>query len=86
MSLVIIGDNCKIITTANYDTEFQMIKETCIDCLNFIHKPLALEAEFKGLNILSSALGSVRADTGWCKENDLFVVSTHQCEKIKTDD
>ena len=27
----------------------------------------------KGLNILSSALGSVRADTGWCKEKDLFV-------------
>jgi hypothetical protein len=58
-----------------------MTNDSCLECIHSVFKPLELEAEFKGLNILSSALGSVRADTGWCRENDLFVVSRHQCEK-----
>ncbi|MBF0470899.1 MAG: hypothetical protein HQL48_05935 [Gammaproteobacteria bacterium] len=55
----------------------------CADCSGFVDQPLQLESEFPGLNILSSALGSVRADSGWCRLRDLIVVSRHSCDQFQ---
>ncbi|CCQ72512.1 conserved protein of unknown function [Magnetospira sp. QH-2] len=52
----------------------------CGNCRSFIDDPTLLEREIGGLNILSSAHGSVRADTGWCRHHDRFRVSRDQCE------
>jgi len=41
-----------------------------------IGAPAALERALPGLNILSSAYGSVRADTGLCERHEHFVTST----------
>ncbi len=52
---------------------------SCGTCRHFIGQALALEREITGLGILSSALGSVRADTGWCRERDVFRTPDHTC-------
>ena len=41
-----------------------------------IGAPAALERAIPGLNILSSAYGSVRAGTGLCRAHDSFVTDT----------
>ncbi len=41
-----------------------------------IGAPAALERAVPGLNILSSAYGSVRADTGLCVRHECFVTSS----------
>ena len=45
----------------------------CGACRFFIGTPAALERAVPGLNILSSAYGSVRGDTGLCEQHDSFV-------------
>jgi hypothetical protein len=45
----------------------------CGACRFFTGSPAALERAIPGLNILSSAWGSVRADTGLCGHSDTFV-------------
>ncbi len=47
----------------------------CGACRFLIGEPAALERAVPGLNILSSAYGSVRADTGLCERHDRFVTS-----------
>ncbi|MBF0255576.1 MAG: hypothetical protein HQL47_03765 [Gammaproteobacteria bacterium] len=53
----------------------------CGNCGHFVGEALALEREFAGLNILSSALGSVRADSGWCRLLDRIQVARQGCEQ-----
>jgi hypothetical protein len=47
----------------------------CAACRFFIGTPAALERAIAGLNILSSAYGSVRGDTGLCDRHDLFTTA-----------
>ncbi|MGE5090073.1 MAG: hypothetical protein ACM3QY_13175 [Candidatus Levyibacteriota bacterium] len=47
----------------------------CGACRFFTGSPAALERAIPGLNILSSAWGSVRADTGLCGRTDTFVTA-----------
>ncbi|MBF0194713.1 MAG: hypothetical protein HQL71_09140 [Magnetococcales bacterium] len=58
-----------------------MSGESCRSCSYFIVEPLELEKAIPGLNILSSAMGSVRGDTGWCKLLDIFQVADNNCPK-----
>lgn len=51
----------------------------CATCRHFTADARDLERAVPGLNILSSALGSVRADTGLCRLHDLFCVPDHGC-------
>jgi hypothetical protein len=47
----------------------------CGRCRFFIDEPAALERAIPGLNILSSAYGSVRGNTGLCSRRDSFVTA-----------
>jgi hypothetical protein len=47
----------------------------CGGCRFFTGAPAALERAVPGLNVLSSAYGSVRADTGLCERHDVFVTA-----------
>ncbi|HVC10738.1 MAG TPA: hypothetical protein VNE59_03795 [Burkholderiales bacterium] len=52
----------------------------CGACRFFTGTPAALERAVPGLNILSSAYGSVRGDTGLCERHDTFVTgAAHAC-------
>ena len=53
----------------------QDLTQTCGACRFLIGAPAALERAVPGLNILSSAYGSVRADTGLCGRHEFFVTS-----------
>ena len=48
----------------------------CGACRFLIGTPAALERAIPGLNILSSAYGSVRGDTALCGRHDHFVTSS----------
>jgi hypothetical protein len=56
-----------------------VMNASCRQCTNFIIKPEEMELFIPGLNILSSAYGSVRADTGYCKFNDVFLTPVIAC-------
>jgi hypothetical protein len=47
----------------------------CAACRYFTGAAAALERAVPGVNILSSAYGSVRADTGLCERHDIFVTA-----------
>ena len=47
----------------------------CGACRFFTGSPAALERAIPGLNILSSAWGSVRGDTGLCERHETFVTA-----------
>jgi hypothetical protein len=47
----------------------------CAVCRFFTGAPAALERAIPGLNILSSAFGSVRADTGLCERHGVFTTA-----------
>ena len=51
----------------------------CGGCPHYLGEPAALEAALPGLNILSSAFGSVRDETGLCRRFEIFVVRTTAC-------
>jgi hypothetical protein len=51
----------------------------CGSCQHYLGEPAALESALFGLNILSSAFGSVRDETGLCRLFDTFVVRTAAC-------
>ena len=51
----------------------------CGQCRHFVNKPGDFEHEVPGLKILSSAYGSVRAETGLCQQRDFFCVPDHGC-------
>jgi len=52
---------------------------TCRQCTHFVAEPEQLEALIPGLNIVSSAYGSVRADTAYCRFKDMFLLATIAC-------
>ncbi|HUI14169.1 MAG TPA: hypothetical protein VL048_11950 [Xanthobacteraceae bacterium] len=55
----------------------------CGACRFFTGTPAAIERAIPGLNILSSAYGSVRGDTGLCGQHETFVTAgTPACEKF----
>jgi hypothetical protein len=47
----------------------------CAACRFFTGAPAALERAIPGFNILSSAYGSVRADTGLCERRGVFTTA-----------
>ena len=59
-----------------------MRAERCGACRHFVNDPLSLERGIPGLSILSSAFGSVRADTGWCRLDDRFRVPRQGCPEF----
>ncbi len=52
---------------------------SCRQCRHFVAEPGQLEALIPGLNIVSSAYGSVRADTAYCRFKDMFLLATSAC-------
>ena len=59
----------------------------CGACRFFTGNPAALERAIPGLNILSSAYGSVRGDTGLCERRDSFVTgATPACPEFSDTD
>jgi hypothetical protein len=59
--------------------------ERCGACRFFTGAPAALERAIPGLNILSSAYGSVRDNTGLCERHEAFVTSgTVSCPDFVT--
>jgi len=57
---------------------------SCWQCANFITAPNELESAIPGLNIVSSAYGSVRWDTGYCRHKDVFLIPIVACPGFKT--
>jgi len=51
----------------------------CGGCAHFVAAAAELEREVAGLKILSSAYGSVRAETGLCRVHDVFCTPEHTC-------
>jgi hypothetical protein len=47
--------------------------------MHFVIDPKELETLIPGLNIVSSAYGSVRADTAYCKFKDVFLIYALAC-------
>ncbi len=56
-----------------------MTRYTCRECEFFLSEPDRLERAVPGLNILSSAYGSVRADTALCERHDVFITPMNAC-------
>ncbi len=63
-----------------------MTEARCGDCRHFVGKALELERELPQMKVLSSGMGSVRADTGWCRSRDLFCVPDHGCEDFEAEE
>ena len=57
---------------------------SCRQCEHFVTDPKELETFIPGLNIVSSAYGSVRADTAYCKSNDIFLTPIPACHAFKS--
>jgi hypothetical protein len=55
----------------------------CRVCAHFVGEALALEAALPGLNILSSAFGAVRAETGLCEAHEAFVTPRPPCPAFR---
>lgn len=51
----------------------------CLECDFLVDEPRELERHVPGLNILSSAFGSVRAETALCRRHDVFIVPQQAC-------
>ncbi len=58
-------------------------QNSCWQCMFFVSEPDKLEQAVPGLNILSSAYGSVRADTGLCNVSQRFVTPIAACTAFK---
>lgn len=56
-----------------------MTTRTCRECRFFASEPGELERALPGINILSSAYGSVRADTAICEHRGIFVTPALAC-------
>ena len=57
---------------------------SCRQCRFFTGEPAALEQAIPGLNILSSAFGSARADTGLCRRRDVLLVPAPACADFQS--
>ncbi len=58
-------------------------EDSCHDCRLFVSEPQELERALPGLNILSSAFGSVRADTGLCQASATLIVPHGACAAFR---
>lgn len=54
----------------------------CSDCQYYVWRPAAIEREFQGLKILSSAYGSVCAGSGYCQRHDRMQRSLPACSQF----
>lgn len=61
-----------------------MEQPQCIRCRHALLRPDHLEAAIPGLNILSSAYGSVRAETGLCRRHDKFITARSACADFES--
>lgn len=55
----------------------------CANCRFFDNDPARIEASIAGLNVLSSAYASVRADAGICSRHELFVATWRRCKNFR---
>ena len=55
------------------------MRAECINCGFFQNNPAMIEKAFPGLNSLSSAYSSVRAESGICERLELFISSRYGC-------
>jgi len=60
------------------------MKPGCLQCEYFVIDPKELETLIPGLNIVSSAYGSVRADTAYCTFKDIFLTDVIVCPEFKS--
>lgn len=56
-----------------------MMVDSCRQCVHFENRASALEAALPGLDILSSAHASVRADDGICAFHARYVAASSIC-------
>ncbi|MGD0281231.1 MAG: hypothetical protein ABSB95_02585 [Dissulfurispiraceae bacterium] len=56
------------------------MRAKCIECGFFQNNPAIIETAFPGLNSLSSAYSSVRAESGICERLELFISSRYGCK------
>jgi hypothetical protein len=61
-------------TTGQPSIDAQQVRH-CQTCRFFTGTPAALERAIPGLNILSSAYGSARGNTGLCERHDVFTTA-----------
>lgn len=61
-------------------------RAACSRCRHYAGESSAVEGEVPGLAILSSAYGSVRADTAYCRRHDVFFVPLAACPEFSTAD
>jgi hypothetical protein len=54
-------------------------RQRCLTCRHFRNDPRYLESVFRGMNILSSAYGSVRSNDGICRLHDLYLSADACC-------
>ena len=57
---------------------------SCRQCVHFVNEPEELENIIPGLSIVSSAYGSVRADTAYCRFKDIFLTPILACHAFKS--
>ena len=58
----------------------------CSHCRHALLRADHLEAAIPGLNILSSAYGSVRDETGLCQRHDKFITARSRCADFESKD
>ena len=56
---------------------------SCMECRFFVYQPAELELALPGLNILSSAYGSVRGHTGLCEQREVFLTAEPACSQFQ---
>ena len=59
------------------------MEDKCVDCKYFDNRSALIESTFPGLNSLSSAYGSVWAESGVCSLNELFLSPWRRCKDFK---
>ncbi len=60
--------------------------KTCRECRFFNNDAAWLERALPGLNVLSSAYASVRAEAGICGRRELFLSPTARCKDFEDRD
>jgi hypothetical protein len=61
----------------------RVVNMTCRECRFFNNEPAWLERALPGLNVLSSAYASVRAEAGICTRRDLFLSPAKACKHFE---
>ncbi len=61
-----------------------MEQSQCLHCRHALLRADRLEVVIPGLNILSSAYGSVRGETGLCRRHDKFITARSTCADFES--